>query len=104
MFLWRNKKNYPRIINKYPSLTIPMLNSTHNIFSWAQLFKTNDVVSQCIVNTLIIKYGMYGNIFAKKNVSSYSHFFSKNTSELDTVLTRTVNIFTTNELVKLMML
>ena len=35
---------------------------------------------------------------------SYSHFFSKNTSELDIVLTRTVIILTTNELVKLAML
>ena len=31
-------------------------------------------------------------------------FFSKNTSELDIVLTRTVNILTTNELVQLTML
>ena len=31
-------------------------------------------------------------------------FFSKNTCELDIVLTRTVNILTTNELVKLTML
>ena len=35
---------------------------------------------------------------------SYSHFFSKSTCELDIVLTRTVNILTTNELVKLMKL
>ena len=35
---------------------------------------------------------------------SYSHFFSKNTSELDIVLTRTVNILTTNKLIKLTML
>ena len=36
---------------------------------------------------------------------SYSHFFfSRNTSELDVVLTRTVNILATNELVKLTML
>ena len=34
---------------------------------------------------------------------SYSHFFSKNTCELNIVLSRTVNILTTNELVKLMM-
>ena len=32
---------------------------------------------------------------------SFSHFFSKNTCELDIVLTRTVNILTINELVKL---
>ena len=32
----------------------------------AQLFKTNDVVSQRIVKTLIIKYGIYPNIFAEK--------------------------------------
>ena len=32
---------------------------------------------------------------------SYSHFYSKNTCELDLVLTRMVNILTTNELVKL---
>ena len=35
---------------------------------------------------------------------SYSHFFSKNNCELDIVLTRTVNILTTNKLVKLTML
>ena len=35
---------------------------------------------------------------------SYSHFFSKNTCELDIVLIRTVNILTTTELVKLMIL
>ena len=56
----------------------------------------------------------YMLIFLLKNVSrfcickSYSHFFSKNTCELDIVLTRTVNILTniltTNELVKLTML
>ena len=32
---------------------------------WAQLFKTNDVISYHI-KTLIIKYGMYANMFAKK--------------------------------------
>ena len=35
---------------------------------------------------------------------SYSHFFSKHTCELDIILTRTVNILTTKELVKLTML
>ena len=51
----------------------------------------------------LVKYGIYANIFAEKNVSSfcisksYSHFFSKNTCELDILLTRTVNILTTNE-------
>ena len=35
---------------------------------------------------------------------SYSHFFSKNTCELDIVLNRTVNILTTNELIKVTML
>ena len=52
----------------------------------------------------------YMLIFLLKNVSSncicksYSHFFSKNTCELDSLLTRTVNILTTNDLVKLTML
>ena len=50
----------------------------------------------------------YTLIFLLKNVSSicksYSHFFSKNTRELDIALARTVNILTTNELVKLTML
>ena len=51
----------------------------------ALLFKTNDVISLRIVKTLIIKYAIYANIFAEKNVSSfcicksYSHFISKNT-------------------------
>ena len=38
------------------------------------------------------------------NFCSYSHFFSKNNCELDTVLARTINILTTNEFVKLTML
>ena len=75
----------------------------------AQLFKTNHVVSLRMVKTLIIKYEKYANIFAEKMSSfcickSYSLFFSLNTCELNTVLTRTVNILTTNELVKLMKL
>ena len=37
-------------------------------------------------------------------MKSYSHFFSKNTCELDIVLTRAVNILTTNEFVKLTVL
>ena len=59
------------------------------------------------IKTLIIKYSIYVNIFAEKNVSSfcicksYSHFVSKNTCEFGIVLTRTVNILTTNDLVKL---
>ena len=44
-----------------------------------QLFKTNDVVSKRIIQTLIIKYGIYANIFAE------------NTCELAVVLTRSVN-------------
>ena len=70
--------------------------------NWAQFFKTNDIFNLRIIKTLIIKYGLYANILAEKNVSSfckckyYSHFFSKNTFEFDTVLTRTVNILTTN--------
>ena len=57
--------------------------------------------------SLNMAYMLY---FCWKNVSSfcicksYSHFFSKNICELDISLTRTVNILTTNELVKLTML
>ena len=56
---------------------------------------------------LIIKYGKYANIFAEKCeyiCKSYSHFFSKNTCELDIILSSTVKILTTNKLVKLTML
>ena len=58
---------------------------------------------RCII--IVFSYGIYANIFAEKYVSSfcicksYSHFFSKNTCELDIVLTRIVNILTTNELI-----
>ena len=74
--------------------------------SWSKL--TMSLVN--ILLKLIIKYGIlvYANIFAEKNVSSfcksYSHFFSKNTCELAIILIRTVNILTTNKLVKLTML
>ena len=64
---------------------------------WAQLVKTNDVFNERIVKFLIIKYGLYVNIFADK-------IFQQNTCELDMVLTSTVDILTTNELVKLTML
>ena len=52
---------------------------------------------------------MYIYIFAEKMwvvfaFTKATHFFSKNTCGLDIVHTRTVNILTTNELVKLMML
>ena len=66
---------------------------------WAQLFKTNDVVSWRIVKTLIIKYGIYTKIFVEKMWKATKNFSSKITCEFDIVLTRTVNIMTTNELV-----
>ena len=69
-------------------------------FTW---FKSNDVVSERIVKTSVIKYGVRANIFAEKMWVAFAFaifFFSKNTNELDTVLTWTVNIFT-NKLVKL---
>ena len=47
----------------------------------------------------------YTLIFLLKKMWVATHiFFSKNTCELDIVLTRTVNILTTKELVKLTML
>ena len=52
----------------------------------------------------------YTLIFLLKKCEQLLHlqklltFFQKNTCELDVVLTRTVNILTTNELVKLTML
>ena len=39
---------------------------------WAQLFKPNDVVSLCIVKTLIIKYGINANIFADKMLVAFA--------------------------------
>ena len=52
-------------------------------------------------------YTLYANIFAEKMRVAFAFakathiFFSKNTCELDIVLTRTVNILNTNELIKL---
>ena len=51
----------------------------------------------------LINVSLKLNIFAE-NAKATHIFFSKNASELDIVLTRTVNILTTNELVKLTML
>ena len=56
-----------------------------------------------------VSYMAYMLIFLLKKCEQLLHlqklltFFSKNTCEFDIVLTRTVNILTTNELVKLMM-
>ena len=81
-----------------------------------QLFKTSVVVSKRIIKTLVIKYAIYANMFAEKNVSSFcickslsssfayakawvafayakaTQFFNKNICQLDVVLIRTVNI------------
>ena len=72
---------------KLPTRVDVSLNTDSNKI-WAQLFKNNDFVSYRIVKTLIIKYGIYANIFAEKNVNSFcicksfSHFFfRKNTCE-----------------------
>ena len=62
------------------------------------------------IKILIIKYGIYTDIFAEKMWVAFAFakathiFFSKNICELDIVLTRTFNILTTNKLVKLTML
>ena len=70
-------------------------------------------LTMSLVNVLLKHWSLimaYMLFFCWKNVSSfckcksYSHFFSKNNYELDIVLTRTVNILITNELVKLTML
>ena len=59
---------------------------------------------------LIIKYGIYANIFAEKMWAAFAfakatHISSaKSICELDIVLSRTVNILTSNVLVKLTML
>ena len=64
-----------------------------------------------MAKTLIIKYGIYANIFAEKKMwvafafAKATHiFFSKNNCELDIVRIGTDHILTTNELVKLTML
>ena len=46
----------------------------------------------------------YTLIFCWKNLQKLLNYFQKNTCELATVLTRTVNILTTNELINLTML
>ena len=77
------------------------------LLTWAQLFKTKKNVVNKSFKTLIIKYGIYANIFAEKLLVAFAFakiFSAKHAYELDIVLTRTVNILTTNELVKLMML
>ena len=67
-----------------------------NVKCLTRALNKQDQVVQRIVKTLITKYGIYADIFAK-NVSSicktYSHFFCKNICELYIVLTRTVNIW-----------
>ena len=64
------------------------------------MFETNDVVSWRILKTLIIKYGIYANIFAEKMWVAFAFakdthmfFFSKNNWELDTVLTGAVKFW-----------
>ena len=64
------------------------------------MLKTNDVVSKRIAKTLIIKYGIYANIFAEKLWVAFAratYIFSAKDCELDTVLTRKITILTTKD-------
>ena len=70
-------------------------------------------LTMSLVNVLFKLWSLntaYTLIFCWKNVNTfcigktYSHFFSKNTCEFDIVLTKTSNILTTTELIKLTML
>ena len=100
---WR----FVHIFLRFPSTSV-----MYPVKIWAQLFKTNDVVSSRIVKILIIKYEIYANSFAAKmwidlslaKTNMLLTFFSKSTCKLDIVLTRTFNILTTNELIKLTIL
>ena len=65
---------------QYQNYRPRMVSDINKHKTWAKLFKTNNVVSSCIVKTLIIKYGKYTNIFVEKMwvaLQSYSQFFSK---------------------------
>ena len=84
----------------------------HNLttlsLSWPSCLKLTMSLVKSIVKTLTIKYGIYANIFAEKKwvafalaKATHNCFSKKNICELDIVLTRTVIILTTNELVKL---
>ena len=76
----------------YHRYQISLKQYEHFLTFRAQLFKTNNVTSYVKLWLLNLAYTL---IFLLKNVSSvcicksYSHFFSKNTCELDIVLTRT---------------
>ena len=85
--------------------------TSHNIhFPGPSCSKLTMSLVKVIVKTFIIKYGIQANIFAEKKKVAFAftkapHIFSsKNTCEADVALTGTVNILTTNELVKLTML
>ena len=54
---------------------------------WAQLFETYDVGIQRIVKTLVIKYGIYTNIFAEKmNTCMLREKFGPSCSKLTMLL------------------
>ena len=50
----------------YKWLYEQLKHDNNNIITREQLFKTNNIVSYHIFKTLIIKYGIYTNIFAEK--------------------------------------
>ena len=85
VFWCKNNKTGPSCSKLTMSLVNVSLNFDHEIWHICWYFCWKNVSSFCICK-------------------SYSHFFSKNACELDIVLTRTVKILTTNELVKLRML
>ena len=57
----------------------PLSDNRDKQLTWAQLFKSNNVISKHIVKTLIIKYGIMANIFAEKMWVAFAkatHIFS----------------------------
>ena len=89
MFLQRNKQNpHTFCLKNMPYLEL-----------WAQLFKTNDVVSSRFVKIYIQWYANMLKFFAEKNVSSFCT--AKNIRKLYIESAKTVNEMTLNKLVKL---
>ena len=86
--MYRLDFNYALEVNP---LTVGGLNTLSRVFealykeettfatTWAQLFKTNDVVSLRIVKILILKYNIYANIFAEQMWVAFAFAFAKAT-------------------------
>ena len=103
----RRRRDEEQIMTKQTANIEPTTRKPHflqNYISGPSCSKLTMSLVNVLLNIWSLNMAYRLIVLLKKCAKATHIFFSKNTCELDIVLTRTVNILTTNELVKLTVL